>query len=245
MTPCPESRRFAARHTLGARQEVVVIDETRHATDDKPGNTPADCRCHQGQQKPWRRAAPSSPKTVRHPTDAARGTRVPAGRRPSSDNRCSGKRPTLESSPAPTRDGPSCASPSHGSQIGHGSLQDSCGAIRHRDQPPKQNENPVRHSLNLAHPLVLVVSSRTRRILAIHYAPAFPAGIPTWVLPRRLPEAPQLLNVVFPRSNFKSNRAPAYLRSRPGLGTASRGKRTRILILTDALQIATGNECEQ
>ncbi len=133
----------------------------------KPGNTPGRLPVVPGPAyKPWRRTGPSLPKTVRHPTDAAE-------KWPFSDNRCSGKRPMLKSSPAPLFGSPSC-----GSHIGHDGpscLQDPRGAIRHRDQPPKQNENPVRHSLNLAHPLVLAVSSRTRRILAIHYAPAFPA----------------------------------------------------------------------
>jgi hypothetical protein len=134
VTPCAEGRGLETPRPPGARQEMVVMDGSRHAAEHEPAFTPPGCPRYQGRHKPWRRAdpslRPSLPKTVRHPTDAAEMRQF------------SGKRTTLESSPAPSR----------GNHIGHcgpSCRQDPRSAIRHRDQPPKQNQNPVRHLLSL------------------------------------------------------------------------------------------------
>ena len=141
------------------KRSLWIEPGTRRTTPtcEHPGGRPQD----QGRQKPQRRSGPSLPKTVRHPTDTAEMRKIP------------GKRSKHPSSPNPSR-----GNPIDNSRIGHDGpscFQDPPGAIRHRHQPPKQNENPIRHPLSLANQLVLAVNSRTRRILAIRYAPAFPA----------------------------------------------------------------------
>ena len=180
VTPCPRAGALQPGTHSEQDKKWSLCDETRHAADNQTGErprVPPAARDRQGRQKPWRRTGPSLPKTVRHPTDAAEMRPFSGNCRPSDSNRRQSHRADSPSAGSHTgHDGPSC-------------LQDPRGAIRHRDQPPKQNENPVRHSLNLAHPLVLAVNSRTRRILAIHYAPAFPSG---------LPEAPQFVKCCFP-----------------------------------------------
>ena len=121
--------------------------------------TPAAWPRSQGRHKPWRPTGPSSAKTVRHPIDAAEIRQF------------AGRRPIPQSPPGPSRNNCStCGGP--------GCRQDPRSAIDQRDQPPKQNKKPVCHLFNSAHPLVLAVSSRTPRILAIHYAPALPADCP-------------------------------------------------------------------
>ena len=141
--------------TTGARQEVVVRDETRHAADNQAGNTPR---------------APASPNDARAGTSPGGAVAHPCPRQYVIQpmlRRCGGSRTSdpSPSSPAPSHGSPSTARTGHD---GPSRLQDPRGAIRHRDQPPKQKQNPVRHLLSLAHPPVLVVNSRTRRILAIH-----------------------------------------------------------------------------